>query len=329
MAQQTINIGTSANDGTGDSLRDGGDKINDNFTELYTDLAAAESDIADKLDSVVGGTNITIDNTDPQNPIISASGSAAGDVTAGANLGDNLLIRGDGALKGVQNTGISIDDSDNVTNAGIDADNNTITNIANDEIKAGAAIDASKIADGSVSNTEFEYLDGVGSQIVGKDDTQTLTNKTLTDSTTFFADNSDATKKMQFQLSGVTTATTRTLTIPDESGTIELVKPKAFYTVSFVAGTSTWDVTNGLTAKITMTGNTTISITNVEEGDYGLLKVIQDATGSRLLTLPANSLVIDGGGGAITLTATANAVDILTWVYDGTDFIFNYGLNYT
>lgn len=35
MAQQTINIGTVPNDGTGDTLREGGDKINDNFTELY------------------------------------------------------------------------------------------------------------------------------------------------------------------------------------------------------------------------------------------------------------------------------------------------------
>lgn len=37
MAQQTINIGAAPDDGTGDSLRVGGDKINDNFTELYTD----------------------------------------------------------------------------------------------------------------------------------------------------------------------------------------------------------------------------------------------------------------------------------------------------
>jgi hypothetical protein len=35
MAQQLISIGAVANDGTGDTLRDGGDKINDNFTELY------------------------------------------------------------------------------------------------------------------------------------------------------------------------------------------------------------------------------------------------------------------------------------------------------
>lgn len=35
MAQQTINIGTTANDGTGDPLRTAFDKANDNFTELY------------------------------------------------------------------------------------------------------------------------------------------------------------------------------------------------------------------------------------------------------------------------------------------------------
>ena len=35
MAKQTIQLGTTPNDGTGDNLRVGGDKINDNFTELY------------------------------------------------------------------------------------------------------------------------------------------------------------------------------------------------------------------------------------------------------------------------------------------------------
>ena len=38
MAKQTINIGSSANDGTGSTLRAGGDLINDNFNEIYTAL---------------------------------------------------------------------------------------------------------------------------------------------------------------------------------------------------------------------------------------------------------------------------------------------------
>lgn len=36
MAQQLINIGAAANDGTGDSLRAAGNKLNSNFTELYS-----------------------------------------------------------------------------------------------------------------------------------------------------------------------------------------------------------------------------------------------------------------------------------------------------
>lgn len=53
------------------------------------------------------------------------------------------------------------------TNKTFDADGtgNSISNIENADIKAGAAIDATKIANGSVSNTEFQYLDGVTSAI--------------------------------------------------------------------------------------------------------------------------------------------------------------------
>lgn len=34
--KQTVNIGTAADDGTGDLLRNAFDKVNDNFTELYS-----------------------------------------------------------------------------------------------------------------------------------------------------------------------------------------------------------------------------------------------------------------------------------------------------
>jgi hypothetical protein len=56
MAQQTIFLGSAANDGTGESLRSAGSKINSNFTELYNDyislaelkaVVAASSDFAD------------------------------------------------------------------------------------------------------------------------------------------------------------------------------------------------------------------------------------------------------------------------------------------
>ena len=38
MTKKTINRGTAANDGTGDNLRAGAAKINENFDELYNVL---------------------------------------------------------------------------------------------------------------------------------------------------------------------------------------------------------------------------------------------------------------------------------------------------
>ena len=43
MALQSLNIGSVANDGSGDTLRAGGDKINDNFSEIYTTLGDGSS----------------------------------------------------------------------------------------------------------------------------------------------------------------------------------------------------------------------------------------------------------------------------------------------
>lgn len=54
MAKQTINVGTSANDGTGDPLRDAFIKTNDNFTEVYNSLNP--SVIVLKAEN---GTNVT------------------------------------------------------------------------------------------------------------------------------------------------------------------------------------------------------------------------------------------------------------------------------
>jgi hypothetical protein len=43
MAQQNLNLGTTANDGTGDALRVAGQKIEDNFTDLYTNKLDASA----------------------------------------------------------------------------------------------------------------------------------------------------------------------------------------------------------------------------------------------------------------------------------------------
>ena len=69
MAKQTINIGTTANDGTGDPIRTAFDKANDNFTELY-DGAGGVADgsvtTAKLAADAVDGTKIADDSIDSE-----------------------------------------------------------------------------------------------------------------------------------------------------------------------------------------------------------------------------------------------------------------------
>jgi len=51
MAKQIVGIGSSANDGTGDTLRVGDDKINDNFNEIYAALGNSSSVLTDIIDA--------------------------------------------------------------------------------------------------------------------------------------------------------------------------------------------------------------------------------------------------------------------------------------
>ena len=51
MAKQLLNLGTVANDNTGDTLRGGGDKVNDNFNEIYS--------------AIGNGTNLQVSVTNP------------------------------------------------------------------------------------------------------------------------------------------------------------------------------------------------------------------------------------------------------------------------
>jgi Flp pilus assembly protein TadG len=49
MAKQTVNIGTVANDGTGDQLRNAFDKLNDNFNEVYGNNFVTEAMLNDNI----------------------------------------------------------------------------------------------------------------------------------------------------------------------------------------------------------------------------------------------------------------------------------------
>lgn len=67
MAQQMINLGAVADDGTGDTLRAGGQKINENFTELYTSKQAKSTKLDGFVNSVpMVGVRLSVTTTQLQ-----------------------------------------------------------------------------------------------------------------------------------------------------------------------------------------------------------------------------------------------------------------------
>ena len=96
MAYQALGLGSSANDGTGDDLRTGGDKINDNFVEIYTKLgngsALSSLTFPTSTDTIVGrATTDTLTNKTLTTPTI-ASITNGGTVTIPSGA-DTLVAR--------------------------------------------------------------------------------------------------------------------------------------------------------------------------------------------------------------------------------------------
>lgn len=131
--------------------------------------------------------------------------------------------------------------------------------IANANISGSAAIDATKLADGSVSNTELQYINsltsnaqdqidgkvssgtltahtgassgvhGVTGSVVGTTDTQTLTNKSLVDTSTKFVDATDSSIQVEILSNG--TASTKTSLIAVQSANRNITLPDASTTL--------------------------------------------------------------------------------------------------
>ena len=118
MAKNVINRGSTANDGTGDNLRLGAEKINSNFSEIYTALG--------------DGTNISgiVKIADDSSTVtsISANGETL-KILGGTGItstisGNNLTLAVDGTI-------ITGPSTTTLTNKTINGPDNTLTNIAN------------------------------------------------------------------------------------------------------------------------------------------------------------------------------------------------------
>lgn len=156
MAKQTIGIGSTANDGTGDALRDAFDKVNDNFTEVYADDFVTTARLAD--DSITEA-HLDVTNSPVDGYVLTYdSGSSGftweekfdGDIT-GIVAGNGLTgdaTSGDASLAVGAGTGITVNANDvQISDGGVDT-----TQLAAD------AVDGTKIADDSIDSEH--YVDG-------------------------------------------------------------------------------------------------------------------------------------------------------------------------
>ena len=117
--------------------------------KAYVDTQVATVPVGD-ITSVIAGAGMT-------------GGGVSGDVTLNVIGGTGITANANDIA--IDNTVATLIGTQTLINKSINSDNNTITNIVNADIKSAAAIDATKIANGSISNTEFQYLNGVTSAI--------------------------------------------------------------------------------------------------------------------------------------------------------------------
>ncbi len=96
MAKKVINVGISANDSTGDSLRDAGIKINDNFTELYNALGGETGAPLSIVSKIIAGNGITI--SAPQGDVLITNKTASATELGGVKIGTGVAISEDGVL---------------------------------------------------------------------------------------------------------------------------------------------------------------------------------------------------------------------------------------
>ena len=221
--------------------------------------------------------------------------------------------------------GITAISADTLTNKTFDADGtgNSITNIENANIKAAAAIDATKIADGSVSNTEFQYINSLTSDAqtqIENLDTGKMANLT-DDGSPQLAGNLDVNGQSIVSVSNANISIT-----PNGTGQTKITNlqyNEDVHDIGTTGGTIAPDVSNGNIQTITLNSNLTINaFTNPIAGQSLTLIINTNATG-RTLT---SSFLYAGGNKTLS---TTNTKDILTVFYDGSNYYANLVTNYS
>ena len=140
MAYHSLGLGSSANDGTGDDLRTGGDKINDNFVEIYTKLgngSALTSDTVALLTATQTLTNKTLTT-----PTINTGATVTG------AIGGNFTLVFEGATADAYETTIQATDPTADRTIVLPDAGGTVSLLTATETLTKKTLTAPKIADG-------------------------------------------------------------------------------------------------------------------------------------------------------------------------------------
>jgi hypothetical protein len=178
------------------------------------------------------------------------------------------------------------------------------------------SVDATKLArfevDGFTTGTTRVFtLPNYNDTLATITGSEVLYNKYVTDNSFRIIDDSDGSKTAMFQCSGITTATTRTITIPDKSGTMAM----------------TSDIAAPQSLTTTYATNTTLStaipyddtIPQNTEGTEILSQAITPVSASSKLLIEYEIYASTSGAGvqlaaALFVDSTANALDAV-WQY--------------
>jgi hypothetical protein len=133
MAKQTINIGSSANDGTGDPLRTAFDKINDNFDELYgTSLTERVSlDTSPQLGGDLDVVTHSIVSTTNRDIVLAPHGTGA--VKASSLKFSGTSISSDDSTQVQINEGLNVSGATSLSTSLALATGTTVTGILDED----------------------------------------------------------------------------------------------------------------------------------------------------------------------------------------------------
>ena len=231
MAKNVINRGSTANDGTGDNLRAGANKINLNFDEIYT--------------AIGDGTNIngTIKIADDSSTVVTLSANGETLRLLGGT-GITSTISGNDLTLAVDGTIITGSSTTTLTNKTINGPDNTITNIANGSLTNSSITvsDGSNTSPVNLGGTltfagtanEVNVVENAGTVTIGMPDNVVITGNLTVNGTTTTVNSSTIEITNSFTFEGTTSdnfettlsvidpTADRTVNLPNESGTVVL-----------------------------------------------------------------------------------------------------------